>query len=131
MGQTADLIDLQRILLRQRPPLSNAAQQTTSRWAVWAAAMVLRRYKAEHEALQVGGWVECAHLGGWLGGGGALWGGWGGGGGPGWGGGGQARGCVRVSLNRVSVGVNRTLGGVDAPCMRRPQAGGLWMWPAV
>ena len=53
MGQTADLIDLQRILLRQRPPLSNQAQQTATRWAVWAAAMVVRRYKAEYEALQV------------------------------------------------------------------------------
>ncbi|GBF99893.1 hypothetical protein Rsub_12689 [Raphidocelis subcapitata] len=52
MGQTADLMDLQRILLRQRPPLSNAQQQNISRWAVWAAATLLRRHKAEHEALQ-------------------------------------------------------------------------------
>jgi hypothetical protein len=52
MGQTADLMDLQRLLLRQRPPLSNAQQQSATRWAVWAAALLLRRYKAEHEALQ-------------------------------------------------------------------------------
>lgn len=52
MGQTADLMDLQRILLRQRPALSNAQQQNATRWAVWAAAMILRRYKAEYEALQ-------------------------------------------------------------------------------
>ncbi|KAI8468253.1 MAG: hypothetical protein J3K34DRAFT_427638 [Monoraphidium minutum] len=52
MGQTADLTDLQRILLRQRPALTNAAQQSTTRWAVWAAAMMLRRYSAEYEALQ-------------------------------------------------------------------------------
>jgi hypothetical protein len=52
MGQTADLIDLQRILLRQRPPLSSAQQLNVTRWAVWAAATLLRRHKAEHEALQ-------------------------------------------------------------------------------
>jgi len=62
MGQTADLMDLQRILLRQRPALSNAQQQNATRWAVWAAAMILRRYKAEYEALQVRGRVG----GGWL-----------------------------------------------------------------
>lgn len=52
MGQTADLMDLQRILLRQRPALSNAQQQNVTRWAVWAAATLLRRHKAEYEALQ-------------------------------------------------------------------------------
>lgn len=52
MGQTADLTDLQRILLRQKPPLSAQQQQAATRWAVWAAAMLLRRYKAEFEALQ-------------------------------------------------------------------------------
>ena len=53
VGQSADLMDLQRILLRQRPPLSNAQQQSVTRWAVWAAAMVIRRFKPEYEALQV------------------------------------------------------------------------------
>jgi hypothetical protein len=52
MGQTADLMDLQRILLRQRPPLGAAAQQSATRWAVWAAAMVVRRFRPEFEALQ-------------------------------------------------------------------------------
>jgi hypothetical protein len=52
MGQTADLMDLQRILLRQRPPLSSQQQQNATRWAVWAAATLLRRYKPEYEALQ-------------------------------------------------------------------------------
>ena len=42
----------QRILLRQRPALSNAQQQNVTRWAVWAAATLLRRHKPEWEALQ-------------------------------------------------------------------------------
>eukprot|EP00877_Chromochloris_zofingiensis_P013381 jgi/Chrzof1/8297/Cz03g05090.t1 len=52
MGQTADLLDLQRILLRSNTKLSNAQQQNITRWAVWIAAQLLKRYKAEYEAVQ-------------------------------------------------------------------------------
>ncbi len=52
MGQTADLFDLQRILLRSKTRLSDAAQQQITRWAVWRAAALLKQYSAEHEAVQ-------------------------------------------------------------------------------
>lgn len=52
MGQTADLLDLQRILLRAKAKLSDAQQQNITRWAVWTAAAKLRRYKAEFAALR-------------------------------------------------------------------------------
>jgi hypothetical protein len=93
MGQTADLMDLQRILLRQRPPLSNAAQQNATRWAVWAAAMIIRRYKSEYEALKVG-----CFLGGWAFG----WGGWVGLNGAVWAGSGCGRGGGHVLLLTAS-----------------------------
>ena len=51
-GQTADLIDLQAVLNRVRPRLSDRDQQAATRWAVWAAAVLLRQYTAEYEALQ-------------------------------------------------------------------------------
>ncbi|GIL79550.1 hypothetical protein Vretimale_12232 [Volvox reticuliferus] len=51
MGQTADLTDLQRLLLRSRTRLSDAQQQNVTRWAVWSAAGLLRSHAAEHRAL--------------------------------------------------------------------------------
>jgi hypothetical protein len=52
MGQTADLLDLQRILLRSKTKMSDAQQQNMTRWAVWSAARLLKQHKAEFEALQ-------------------------------------------------------------------------------
>eukprot|EP00775_Hariotina_reticulata_P006078 gene6078-6317_t len=52
LGQTADLSDLQRILLRSKTKMSANQQQNITRWAVWRAAMLLKQYKAEHEAVQ-------------------------------------------------------------------------------
>lgn len=46
MGQTADLLDLQRILLRSRNKLSNQQQQNATRWAVFTAASLLRQVRA-------------------------------------------------------------------------------------
>jgi hypothetical protein len=51
MGQTADLLDLQRIINRSADKLSDAQQQNVTRWAVWQACILLRTYKKEHEAL--------------------------------------------------------------------------------
>jgi hypothetical protein len=45
MGQTADLFDLQRILLRSKSKLSNVQQQNITRWAVWRAAALLKKYR--------------------------------------------------------------------------------------
>lgn len=50
-GQTQDLVDLQRILLRG-PKMSDAAQQNMTRWAVYNAALLLKQYGPEYEALQ-------------------------------------------------------------------------------
>ena len=50
-GQTADLIDLQKILNKSESKLSNSAQQNITRWAVWQACRLLRDNKAEHDAL--------------------------------------------------------------------------------
>ncbi len=52
MGQNADLFDLQRILLRSKNKLSNNQQQNITRWGVWRAALLLKQYKAEYEAVQ-------------------------------------------------------------------------------
>ena len=52
MGQTADLLDLQRILLRSSKKMSDQQQQNMTRWAVWTSARLLKQYKAEYEALQ-------------------------------------------------------------------------------
>eukprot|EP00878_Enallax_costatus_P011608 GHUV01012116.1.p1 GENE.GHUV01012116.1~~GHUV01012116.1.p1 ORF type:complete len:129 (-),score=28.65 GHUV01012116.1:1068-1454(-) len=49
MGQTADLSDLQRILLRSKTKLSAQQQQNITRWAVWRAAMLLKQYSTEHK----------------------------------------------------------------------------------
>src|SRR5690242_6840034 len=49
MGQTADLSDLQRILLRSKTKLSAQQQQNITRWAMWRAAMLLKQYAAEHK----------------------------------------------------------------------------------
>jgi hypothetical protein len=51
MGQTQDLVDLQRLLLRSATRLSDQQQQNVSRWAVWSAAGLLRQRQAEHVAL--------------------------------------------------------------------------------
>ncbi|KAG2452402.1 hypothetical protein HYH02_002645 [Chlamydomonas schloesseri] len=51
MGQTADLYDLQRLLLRSKTKLSDAQQQNITRWAVWSAAGLLRSHAEEHKAL--------------------------------------------------------------------------------
>jgi hypothetical protein len=51
MGQNADLYDLQRILLRSKTKLNNNQQQNITRWAVWRAALLLKQYKAEYEAV--------------------------------------------------------------------------------
>jgi hypothetical protein len=52
MGQTADLLDLQRILLRSKTRMSDAQQQNMTRWAVWSAARLLKQHRVEYEALQ-------------------------------------------------------------------------------
>eukprot|EP00879_Flechtneria_rotunda_P004011 GHRR01004252.1.p1 GENE.GHRR01004252.1~~GHRR01004252.1.p1 ORF type:complete len:243 (+),score=108.64 GHRR01004252.1:772-1500(+) len=52
MGQTADLGDLQRILLRSKNKLSATQQQNITRWAVWRAAGLLKQFNAEHKAVQ-------------------------------------------------------------------------------
>lgn len=51
MGQTADLMDLQRILARSKAKLSDRDQQNMTRWAVFQAGALLRTYKKEHQAL--------------------------------------------------------------------------------
>lgn len=71
-GQTADLVDLQKILNRtagpagsnRTAPLTNAQQQNVTRWAAWTAARLLKNYAEEYEALQAvmerkGSLVEC------------------------------------------------------------------------
>lgn len=49
IGQTADLYDLQRILLRSANKLGDAAQQNMTRWAVFTAASLLRKHATEHK----------------------------------------------------------------------------------
>ena len=51
MGQTADLMDLQRILVRSKVKLSDRDQQNMTRWSVFQAGSLLRSYKKEHQAL--------------------------------------------------------------------------------
>lgn len=50
-GQQADLIDLQRILDTSAEKLSNSQQQNLTRWALWKAATLVRKYSQSHEAL--------------------------------------------------------------------------------
>lgn len=52
MGQTADLLDLQRVLNRSKDKMSGGAQQNVTRWAVWEACNLLRKYEAEFKALR-------------------------------------------------------------------------------
>lgn len=52
LGQNADMLDLQRIMARQQPRMTDAQQQNQTRWACYQAATLLRRYSAEFEALQ-------------------------------------------------------------------------------
>lgn len=51
LGQTQDLVDLQRILLRGTTKLTDNAQQNMTRWAVYNVASLLRQYGKEYEAL--------------------------------------------------------------------------------
>lgn len=51
LGQTQDMVDLQRILLRGNTKLSDNAQQNMTRWAVYNVASLLRQYGKEYEAL--------------------------------------------------------------------------------
>ncbi len=64
IGQTADMMDLQRIMMRSEDKLGNAAQQNLTRWSAYQAASLLRQYSKEYEALQDvmsrgGSVVEC------------------------------------------------------------------------
>ena len=52
MGQSADLLDLQRVLNRSEKKLGNAQQQNVSRWAVYQACVFLKEYSAEYDALR-------------------------------------------------------------------------------
>ena len=71
-GQTADLMDLQKVLNRtagpagsnRTAPLTNQQQQNATRWAAYTAARLLKNYAEEYEALQSvmergGNLVEC------------------------------------------------------------------------
>lgn len=51
MGQTADMWDLQRIMMRATSKLSNNQQQNQTRWAAYQAASLLRQYSKEYNAL--------------------------------------------------------------------------------
>lgn len=67
VGQTADLLDLQRILNRSREKIPNGQQQNVTRWAVYQAASLLKTYKDEYaglmEAMQQGKSVaECVKV---------------------------------------------------------------------
>ena len=59
MGQNADMLDLQRIMMRSSTKLGNQEQQNLTRWASYQAASLLRKHKAEYEAL-----VQCMESGG-------------------------------------------------------------------
>ena len=71
-GQTADLMDLQKVLNRtagpagsnRTAPLTNQQQQNATRWAAYTAGRLLKNYAEEYEALQAvmgrgGNLVEC------------------------------------------------------------------------
>lgn len=51
IGQTADLMLLQRILTRSTKKLNDQQQQSVTRWAVWRAANLLKENQKEYEAL--------------------------------------------------------------------------------
>jgi len=50
-GQEADLRDLQRILNKCEPKLSDSQQQAVTRWAVWQAASMLKKHEKSFDAL--------------------------------------------------------------------------------
>ena len=51
-GQTADLMDVQRLMNRSASPLAPSTQQSVTRWAVWQAAVLLRANPAAYDALR-------------------------------------------------------------------------------
>ncbi len=52
VGQTADLVDLQRAMNRAAVPLAPTTQQNITRWAVWQAAVLLRAHPGAYDALR-------------------------------------------------------------------------------
>eukprot|EP00898_Chlorokybus_atmophyticus_P004771 jgi/Chlat1/5295/Chrsp35S05196 len=52
MGQTADLLSLQRMMNRTKPRLSKDQQQSLTRWAVYYAAYLLKENEAAGSALR-------------------------------------------------------------------------------
>lgn len=52
IGQTADMMDLQRIMNRSESPLNSSAQQNLTRWSSYQAAAMLKKYSKEYQALQ-------------------------------------------------------------------------------
>jgi hypothetical protein len=52
IGQTADLISLQRAMNRAVVPLAPNTQQNITRWAVWQAAVMLRGNPGAYDALR-------------------------------------------------------------------------------
>ncbi|EIE27406.1 hypothetical protein COCSUDRAFT_52156 [Coccomyxa subellipsoidea C-169] len=52
IGQTADLVDLQRILLRSKKKLNSSQQQNMTRLAIFEACSLLKKYEKEYKALQ-------------------------------------------------------------------------------
>lgn len=51
MGQTADLISLQRLINRSKPPMSPQQQQNLTRWAVLFAATLIKTNQKAFDAL--------------------------------------------------------------------------------
>lgn len=52
-GQTGDLYDLQRILLRSERKLSDGAQQNMTRWAVFQALSLIKNNQTAYDALML------------------------------------------------------------------------------
>jgi hypothetical protein len=52
VGQTADLVSLQRAMNRAVVPMASNAQQNVTRWAVWQAAVMLRANPGAYDALR-------------------------------------------------------------------------------
>ena len=51
LGQTADLMLLQRLMMRAQNSLNANEQQNMTRWAVWQSVRMLRDYEKEYNAL--------------------------------------------------------------------------------
>lgn len=51
MGQTADLMDLQRMMNRSDKKLSDSEQQNLTRWAVYQACTMLKQNQSSYDAL--------------------------------------------------------------------------------